>query len=190
MYQIRNYKRIRRKTDYIILTHARNLIENFYIDNAVIQGSKRYTWGLWQTYWIEDLKKPALPCHYFVELLDTDYVVFKGIHEVQPSFFIEDLVSAGVMKVDYLNSMLIVISDDFSINTLENRMAQHLSDKVLTGLMREYELDFTRIKYIDECLTDDWENNLKFSTLDYKYTPEKYFDFQIIKSNLDKYKKK
>jgi hypothetical protein len=190
MYIIRNYKRFRRKTEYIILTHARNLIENFYIDPAVIQGNKKYTWGIWQNYWISELKKPALPCHYFVELLDTDYVIFKGLHEVQPSFFIEDLVSAGVMKFDYLNAILVVISDDFSINTVENRMAEHISDKVLTGLLRHYQLDFTRVKYIDECLTDEWKDNLKFSTLEYKYTPARYFDFQKIKSNIDKYKKK
>jgi hypothetical protein len=190
MYIIRNYKRIRRKTEYIIITHARNLIEKFYIDPIVIQGNRGYTWGIWQNYWIDEVKHPAVPCHYFVEMLDKDYVVYKGIHEVQPSYYVEDMVSAGVIDFQYLNSLLIVVADDFSINTVENRMAEHLSDKVITGLLREYKLDFTRVKYIDDCLTSDWENNLKFSTLEYKYTPAKYFDFQVIKTNIDKYKKK
>jgi len=190
MYIIRNYKRIRRKTEYIILTHARNLIENFYIDPIVIQGNRGYTWGIWQNYWVDEVKHMILPCHYFTELLDNDYVIYKGIHEIQSSYYIEDMVSAGVIDFQYLNSLLIVIGDDFSIHNVENRMAEHLCDKVLTGLIRQYHIDFTRIKYIDDCLTKDWENNLKFSTLAYKYTLGKFFDFQVIKKNLDKYEKK
>ena len=190
MYIIRNYKRYRRRTDYIIITHARNLIENFYIDPMVILPNNQYTWGTWQKYFIQDLQKPALPCHYFSEFLDRDYVIYKGLEEFQPSYFIEDLVSAGVMKYQYLNSILIVIGDDFSVNTVDNRLAEHLSDKVLTGLLRRYQLDFTKIKYIDDCLMDDWQNNLKYSTLEYKYVPQRYFDMQVIKSNVDKYKKK
>lgn len=190
MYILRNYKRIRRKTEYIILTHARNLMEDFFIDNSVILPNHKYTWGIWQNYFIEDLKKPALPCQYFTEFLDKDYVVYKGIADFQPSYYIEDLVSAGVMKYQYLNSILVVIADDFSINTVDNRLAEHLSDKVLAPLLRQFNLDFTRVKYIDECLHDDWKNNLKYSTLQYKYVPQKFFDFQVIKSNIDKFKKK
>jgi hypothetical protein len=190
-YIIRNYRRIRRKTEYIILTHARNLIEDFYIDPSVIHSSNRkYTWGMWQNYWIDEVKHMVLPCHYFVEFLDKDWVVYKGLHEVQPSYYIEDMVSAGVIKYQYINSILIVIADDYSINTVDRRMSEHLCDKVITGLLREYSLDFTRVKYIDDCLTENWEENLKYSTLTYKYTPAKYFDFQIIKNNIDKYKKK
>lgn len=190
MYIIRNYRRFRRKTEYIIITHARNLMEKVYIDPSVIQSTNKYTWGIWQKYFIEDLKKPALPCHYFEEYLDRDYAVFKGIADFQPSYFIEDLVSAGVIEYKYLNSILIVIGDDFSVNTIENRLVEHLCDKVITPLLRTYELDFTRVKYIDDCLEESWEENLKYSTLEYKYVKAKYFDFQTIKSNIDKYKKK
>jgi esterase/lipase superfamily enzyme len=189
-YVIKNYKRFRRKTEYIIITHARNLIENFYIDPVVIQGSRHYTWGIWQRYWLDDLKKPALPCHYFMEYLDKDYVIYTGLYDFQPSYYIEDMVSAGIIDYKYLNSMLIIVGDDFSINTVERRMSEHLSDKVLTGLLRTYELDFTRIKYIDDCLKPEWKENLQNSVLEYKYEPAKYFDFQVIKGDLDKYKKR
>jgi hypothetical protein len=190
MYIIRNNRRIRRKTEYIIITHARNLMEKFYIDPMVIQSNRQFTWGIWQQYWIEDLKREVLPCHYFQEFLDKDYVVYKGLADFQPSYYIEDLIQAGVMEYKYINSILIVVADDWSINTVERRLSQHLANTVLTPLLRQFELDFTRIKYIDECLMDDWENNLKYSTLEYKYTPARYFDFQVIKSDLDKYKKK
>jgi hypothetical protein len=190
-YIIRNYRRYRRKTEYIIITHARNLIENIYIDPIVIKGGgRKFTWGIWQRYWIDDLKKPALPCHYFMEYLDKDYVIYTGLYDFQPSFYIEDLVSAGVIDYKYLNSMLIIIGDDFSTNTIERRMSEHLSDKVLTGLLRTYELDFTRIKYIDECLKPEWKENLANSTLEYQIEPAKHFDFNVIKGDLDKYRKK
>jgi hypothetical protein len=190
MYIIRNYKRFRRRTDYIMITHARNMMEKFYIDPSVILPNNRYTWGTWQRYWMEDLKRDALPCHYYEEFLDRDYVVYRGLAEFQPSYYIEDMVQAGVIQYKYLNSILVVVADDWSVNTVERRLSEHLADKVLTPLMREYELDFTRVKYIDDCLMEDWEKNLKMSTLTYKYTPAKYFDFQVLKSDIDKFKKK
>jgi esterase/lipase superfamily enzyme len=189
LYIIRNNRSVRRQTNYIILTHARNLIQDFYIDPVVIHGNNKFTWGIWQRYFIEDLKKDLVPCHYFVEQLSTDYVIYRGMNEFQPSYFVEDLVSASIIDYKYRNSLLVVIGDDFSINTVEERMAQHLSDKLLTGLMKQYNLDFTRIKYIDDCLKPEWKENFKYSSLEYKYTEEKYFDFQTIKTNLDKYKK-
>ncbi|ALN97729.1 hypothetical protein Bp8pS_050 [Bacillus phage vB_BpuM-BpSp] len=190
MYILRNFRRIRRRTDYIIITHARNLMEKFYIDPFVIQGNNGFTWGTWQNYFIDDLKKDALPCHYFVEYMERDYVIYKGLADFQPSYFVEDLVSASIIDYKYMNSIVVVISEDFSINTLEDRLCQQLADKVLSPLLRQHELDFTRIKYIDECLKDNWEENLKFSNLNYKYTKQRYFNFQKIKTNIDKYKKK
>lgn len=190
MYPIINYKRIRKRTDYIILTHSRNLIEKLYIDPVVYKNNKQFTWGIWQRYFMEDLKKPALPCHHFVEFLDRDYVIYNGLYDFQPSYYMEDLVSAGIIDYKYINSILVVIQDDFSINTLERRLSEHLSDKLLTGMLRQYELDFTRIKYLDDCLQENWEENLKFSTLNYQYTKSKFFDFNTLKQDLDKYKKK
>jgi len=190
MYQIRNFRRFRRKTEYIILTHARNLQEKMYINNEVLRDNKYYTWGIWQKYWLDDLKRQALPCHYFVERIDTDYVVFKGLNDFQPSQYIEDMVSAGVMKYDYINAILIVIGDDFSMNTVETRLMQHLADKVVTGLLRTHELDFTRVKYIDECLSENWKESLESSTLDYQYKENLFYDKQILLTNINKYKKK
>lgn len=189
VYIIRNDRRIRRKTQYIILTHSRNLIEDFYINPKVIQGYHGYTWGLWQKYFIKDLQKDLLPCHYFAEYLENDYVIYKGLGDVQYSYFLEDLVSASIIPYQYLNSILIDIGIDFSLYIPDNRLYEHLADKLICPLIREYKLDFTRVKYIDDCLNENWEENLKNSTLKYKYTKAQFFDFNILKLNLDKYKK-
>ena len=136
MYILRNNKRIRRRTDYIILTHSRNLIEDFYIDPVVIQGYRGYTWGIWQNYFLRDLKKPTLPCHYFTEYLDDDFVIFKGLGDISFSYYLEDLASAGVIKFPYINSILIDVGVDFSLNIPDTRMYEHLCDKVICPLLR------------------------------------------------------
>lgn len=189
-YSIRPNRRIRPWTNYIILSHSRNLITKFYIDPKVIEGYNGYTWGIWQKYWIEENKRDILPCHYFCEYLDKDYVIYKGLADIQPSWYLEDLVQGGVIKRQYLSSIFIVIGIDFSTNIPDTRLFQHLADKLISPMLREYQLDFTKVLYLDECLADNWETNLKMNRLEYKYVPQKYFDMSQLKTQIDKYKKK
>lgn len=190
MYIINKDRRIRRKTEYIILSSVRNTQEDFSIEPDLLVDNTMFTWGIWQNYYIDYLQKKLLPCHYFIEKVESDWVIYKGLNIFQPSYFIEDLVSCGVINRNYMNAILILIGQDYSKYTVDKRMSQHLSDKVLTELMRNYKIDFNHIKYIDECFTKDWKENLKFSNIKYKIEPERYFDRQVIKEYVDKYNKK
>lgn len=188
MYKIRLFKRIRLKTEYIILLQASNLMKNnIPVDPNIIPGSYKYTWGIWQNYFLRDLYQEALPCHYFTELLDRDYVIYKGLPDFKPSYFIEELVKNNILQSQYKNSIVVVIGEDFNTDVLEQRLAEHLSDKVLVPLLREYDLDFTRIKLLDECLDPNWEEYLKHSKLNYNIKKHKYFDMQTIRFSINKY---
>lgn len=189
-YVMYNNKRKRRKTEFIILTHAKNLVETgFPVDPDVITHNNYFTWNIFEHYWMKSLDKETLPCHYFIENIGSDWYSFKGLCEFQPSYFIEDLVSASVIKYQYLRSMLIVIGEDFTKYPVDDRMSEQLAQKILTDIQYRYGVPDNKILYIDECLTDDWENCLRMSNLKYKYQPAKYFDMQQIIKNTKKFKK-
>lgn len=187
-YVIKNNKRIRRFTKHIIITHVRNLIENFYMPPDAISHNNYFTAGIMEQYFMHSLKKEMLPYHFYIDNIGDDWYVFKGLREMQPSYFIEDLVSAGVIKYEYINSILIVVSDDFSLYPINKRMSEQLSSKLVTELFRKYKLHFDDLHYIDECLNDNWEENLRTSDLIYKYKPAKFFDKNILMQDLYKFK--
>lgn len=190
MYKIKVFRRLRRKTEHIIIVQAKNLREtNQQITPEVLRGTYRYTWGIWQQYFLTDLVKDALPCHYFAELLDRDYVVYKGLNDYKPSYYVEDLVRNNIIESKYKNSILIVLGEDFELDVLEKRLSDHLCDKVIVPLLREYKLDFTRVKLLDECLTENWEDNLKMSDLKYDIHTHKYFDMNTIKMSITRYER-
>ena len=190
MYPLKRNRLIRRKTEYIILAPIRDTVEDGAIDPDILSNNSMFTWGMWQDYYMIYKKKKSLPCHYFVEKVDTDCVVYKGLNDFQPSYFIEDLVSSSVLDRNYMNSILVLYGDDCSRYPFDKRMAEHMADKVITPLLRQYNLDFTHVKMIDDCLKPDWEENLKFSNIQYKIKPQRYFDFQVIKTYIDKFNKK
>lgn len=189
MFQLKKFKRVRRRTDYILLVPSSLLIEKkFYIDPIVLNSGYIYTWGIWERYFLEDLKKEALPCHYFSELVGEDYVTYKGLPDFQPSYFVEDLVSAGIIDYKYLNSLVVVMGENFNMHPLEKRYAEQLASKVLSPLLRQNKIHPERIKFIDECLKEDWKTSLKYSTLQYNIQESNFFNINILLSAVFKYK--
>jgi hypothetical protein len=179
------------RTDYIILSHVRNTFKkSTFINPSAIEGSYHYTWGMWQHYYYKELGYGENACHYFIEQLSNDYAVFKGLPEVKISFFLEELAAAYVIPYTYRNSMFICIGEDFSVADMEHRMLEHLSDKVLSDLMKRYKLNFDRIVYLDDILVEGWEQALEYSKLGYQITKQKFFDINILYFILNKYKKR
>ena len=188
MYQIFNYKKKRIRTQYIILCHAVDLIkEGIYIDPIVRQGTYKYTWGIWQEYFLRNINKYALPCHYFVELLDKDYVVYNGLADFKQSYFIEELVKYGVIEYNYKDSILVLIGENFNIEPPEQRMFDQMNDKLISKLVKEYNIDFDHVKLLDECLSIGYEEILKINKLGWNITPIKYFDKIEYKMSFNKY---
>ncbi|QXN67885.1 hypothetical protein FPHOBKDP_00131 [Listeria phage LPJP1] len=190
-YPIREDHRKRVKTNYIIITHANNLIKRgTHINNALRQRTFKYTWGIWQEYLMTHVNKRYLPMHYFIELIDKDYAVLKGLSDHKPSYFINDLVDEGVIKYVYRDSILIVIGDNFSINNPDTRMIDHLATKVILPLMKTYNLSWNKIQFFDECLTDSFINNIDNDEIkyNYEYEPMSMFDMSILRNAVLRYK--
>jgi hypothetical protein len=187
-YIMRNNRSVRPFTKNIILTHTINLIEDFYIEPDAITHNNFFTAGVMEQYFMHSLSKPLLPYHYYIDNIGEDWYVFKGMREFQPSYFIEDMVQAGVIKYEYLNSILIVLGDDFSRYTVNRRMSEQLASKLLTDLHKRYKLNFDKMLYIDECLNDNWEENLRMSRLKYHYKKGTFYDDAILRSDFNKFK--
>lgn len=190
MYQIWKNKEFRPKTEYVILCQAKNTRETRFahFNPLLIKSTMQYTWGYWQEYYMEDLKRRKLPCHYYVEYLDRDYVVFQGLSEEYPSYFIRELVEAGIVKSEYKNAILVTIGENYNIDIPEFRMYEQMCSKCLCSLMRRYKLNQERIVYFDEILSPNWEVMLKQSELTYDIETTSNFDRVILRQFLDYYK--
>ena len=172
---------IRRKTEYVMLVHAPNFIlQEHPVEADLEKGSRHYTWGEWQKYLTTWGDKTKLPNHYFMELVDTDYAVMKGLGETRPSYYLDELVTRGVIQHQYQNSLIIFLADDFSLHIPSKRFYEILSEKLLVPLMKLYKLDWSRIVYFDECITDLYFAGLG---LDKPYV-ESRFNFKPM-TNLD-----
>lgn len=163
-YEIKQDRRRRNRTfqTHIIITHMSNLVlkENKFNDKNLIMGSYKYSWGKVQNYLIRHVNNIGLPMHYYVELLDKDYVIFEGLSDYKPSYFLKELSEKGIIPHKYKNSILIAIADDFSIYNADTRMLKQLADKLLVPLCKREELSFHGIKLLDEIYTDDYINKL------------------------------
>jgi len=180
MYKIKKYRQKRLKTQYVILVQAKSFKrKGVYIDPIVYRGTYKYTWGIWQEYFYHDLLYKDLPCHYFVELLDKDYVVFKGLNDFKKSMWLEEQVKNGIIDFQYKDSIIIMIGENFHTDICEYRLLEHLSNKVFSQLFKQFpELSFDRVKILDECLTPNWEANM--ATAENKYEIEDFRFFNKI----------
>lgn len=188
-YMIRQDRRRRISPDtHVIITHMYNLeLKGIsYGDHDLIRGSYRYSWGRTQDYLLRHVYKYGLPMHYYVEQLEQDYVVFKGISEYKPSYYINELVDAGIIERKYRDSLLIVIAEDFEYYTAEGRMMAHLSDKVLFHLHKTMGIDFNKIKILDECFTDNYIDHV--DNFRFRFKPMTKFDKTRLRQYYTKYK--
>lgn len=188
-YQIQRVKLIRRRTDYIVLVPSTNFIQaQFPISPAVKDSGYSYTWGIWEKYFLKELRHAGLPCHYFIEEIGNDFACIVGQPKYNPSYFIEDLVQSGIIEYTYRNSLVIMMGYNFNLYGLEKRMCTHMASKLISPLLREYDLQPDRVKLIDECYKDNWKQYLKESILDYNLSETKYFDMNILTQFIFKYK--
>ena len=178
MYDIKKFRSKRPKTKYIILAHAVDLIKkDLYINPIVNRGTYKLTWDIWQEYWYLYQKRLDLPCHFFVELLNKDYVVFTGLAMQKKSYFLNELAEYNIIKDEYRDSLLVIIGENFKYDLPEQRMYEHIANRILSPMCYQYQINFEdRVLLLDECLTPDWEKNLKESKLGYDFIPMELFN--------------
>ena len=185
-------RNIRRKTEYLMLVHAPNFVVTDHpVEANLAKGSRKYTWNDWQKYLTTWGDKTKLPNHYFIELVDDDYAVMKGLGETRPSYYIDEMVSRGVISHQYQNSLIIMIADDFNLRIPTRRFYEILAEKLLVPLMKMYKLDWSRIVYFDECLTDVYFNTMGSEKPEvenrFEFTPMTNLDTTILLTEVAKF---
>ena len=185
-------REIRPKTEYILLVHAPNFtVVNHPVENDLAKGSRRYTWGDWQTYLTTWGDKTKLPMHYFMEQIDDDFAVMKALGENRPSYYLRELVGDGVIQHQYQNAVVIMLADDFSLRNPTRRFYEILAEKLLVPLIKLYKLDWSRVVYFDECTTDLFFSNIGKEKPDieprFDYKPMMTLDTTILLNEVAKF---
>jgi hypothetical protein len=189
MYRIKNSEyNYRKRNNHIIISHIRNLWETgSYISPSILIGTHRFTYNQWLNYFHKELLMKALPFHYFVELLNKDYVIYKGCPQVKRSSYLHLLSDSGVIRYKYKDAILIVIQEDFNLDTPEDRMVKHLCDKLVCDLMREYSIRPEKVKKLDDILEDDWKEQIEKNRLRYDIRPMRLFNMDNFRFIMNKY---
>jgi len=190
-YEIRNFERKRGSTKHIIIVPAHFFIEkNSFFNSRDTIGSSKYTWGKWQRYFYLELVKWEMPCHFFVEQLGNDYGIFVGNPEYTPSYFLLDMVKYRLMDFDYVNSIVIGVLEDFTIDIPERRLYEMMASRILVPKILEYKTikDNYSVHFIDDIL--NWERLKEVEGMrdypEYDIRRSKYFS----KTDLELYLKK
>lgn len=181
----------RNYTRHIILTPATNFIEsNSYINNIVYNSSKYYTWDIYEKYFVENLHHYTLPCHYFIERVNEDYVSIVGEQIHSPSYWIELMANIGAINYDFRYSIVIGLGFNFNKYPLDRRLCIQLSKKVLCPLLYKYKLSPEDIYFIDDILNDDYQDIINTFMKGHKIiiNKSKYFDINILMQYVEKYK--
>ena len=175
-----------------MLVHAPNFVVTDHpVEEALAKGSRKFTWNDWQKYLTTWGNKTKLPNHHFIELVDDDYVVMKGLGETRPSYYLDELVEAGVIARQYQNALIIMIADDFNLRIPSKRFYEILAEKLLVPLLKLYHLDWSRIVYFDECLTDLYFNSIGVEKPEvvnrFNFTPMTNLDTTILLTEVAKF---
>ena len=177
MYTIRKFKSRRQKTDYIILCHSINLIKkDLRINPIVRRGTYKLTWDIWQEYFMHTQQLLDVPCHFYTELLNEDYVIFTGLPIQKKSSYLEELANNGIIQPQFKNAVLVMIGENFEYDLPEERMFEHISNRIISPVSYQYKIPLERVVLFDDCLTTNWKENLENSNLNYEITLNKYFN--------------
>lgn len=190
-YRIWANRERRFRTDYIILTHLPNLeIKDHLLPDDMKKSRNKYTWNQWQKYFIKWGNDRKLPVHYFTEMVDHDWAVMKGLEDTKPSYYLDELVSQGIVEGKYRNAVVVFIGENYDLRNLDPRCIEHLSSKVLVPLVKRFKLSWDRIMYLDECLTESFVNSdFDITGSRWMYEPMKNFDMVRVRNIYSLYDK-
>ncbi len=192
VYEIRKAREKHKQPKYIILSQVRNFYEFHTPLKPILRlGTSTFTWNQWQRYFYKILQRWHIPFHYFIEQIANEFSVFVGEPEQSPSYFLEEMLDAGIIPEIYRESIVVGIGEDFSIEIAEKRMYEQLCFRLLVPLQirnAKY-IDHYHIVYLDEII--DWgrykeaveEKKIKFDIV-----PSTFFHEQTLRIFYRKYR--
>jgi hypothetical protein len=153
IYEDRNY---RRQTKYIILASIGSMIptEGGLLDPSIWGGggNSEFTWARVQEffYYHPISIRKQLPMHFYSEFLQKDYVHYVGLPLSNRSWFMAKAVETGLLPIMYLDSIVIVLQENFAIENVESRLWKLLAHNVVTPLMRMLDISRLNVQFFEK----------------------------------------
>ena len=123
-------------------------------------GNSNYTWGKVQKFFNRSplARKRQLPMHFYTEYLDDDYVTYVGCPISNRSWFLDRAVATGVLPIHYRDDILVVVQENYSIESMERRLWAHLAHNTLTPLMNTYGIPKERVLFFEKIVNVELAN--------------------------------
>jgi hypothetical protein len=166
----------RKQTRYILIATLESLVPltGALDPNTYGGGTSEYTWGRVQQYFARDpaARRHQMPMHYYSEYLGAgdDYVIFVGLPLTNRSWFLQAAVAAGVLPIQYAEAILVVLQENYGLETIELRLWRILANSLLTPLMRIFDIPRRNILYFERLANKaaaegpDWHYRLRSPT--------------------------
>jgi hypothetical protein len=143
----------RRQQRYVVVATVESLVPlGTTLDPSIWGGgSSEYTWGRVRRFFtrLPQARRRQLPMHYYAEYLRDDYVVYVGCPETNKSWFLQDAVAHGALRPEYLDSLLVVVQDNYGVEVVERQLWRVLAHQLLTPILRREGLNRDRVRFFE-----------------------------------------
>ena len=156
----------RRQGKHIIIAQVESIVplHSTLDPNIWGGGTPELTWRRLQHFFGRSplARHGQMPCHFYTEYLVDDYETFVGCPLSNKSWFLTEAVFQGVLPVVYSDAILVVLQENYSIESMDKRLWEVLAHTVITPLMREYNITnervlfFEKIANVDKVNSEEW----------------------------------
>ena len=144
----------RRQGKHIIIAQMESIVPLHATMDPSIWGAGdiAYTWKRVQEFYYRrpEARNGQMPCHYYSEYLDDDYVTYVGCPLTNRSWFLQMAVAAGVLPVVYNDAILIVLQENYGVEVTDKRLWRILSHTVISPLMRLFDITRDRVLFFEK----------------------------------------
>lgn len=156
----------------------------------LLKRNNEYTYTAVDDYFRGDLFMREMPFHFMIEKVGQEWDIHLGCPTVNRSWYIQDLISAGIMSQYNANIRVVAIDDAFYENIPEERMYRKLWHCLFSGYMRKTNRDRRWLKFFDEEINwEEYEVKHKERKIDYTLTKSTFWNRHIFEKYQQYYRK-
>ena len=144
------------KPRHVMLVPFHNMmVQRKMFEPRLLKGTYRQQWRAFESYCFDDLMMDQMPCHYFVEFLNRDYVAYVAAPLTSRVSFADVLSASGAIDHMHRHDIVIVIAEDFRLETADRRMLQFLMHTLVSPVMKMYGLGYEKVQIVDDMWSSD-----------------------------------
>ena len=151
---VQNDRTYLRQPKYILICMLSSMVpvNNPGLDpNVVNLALSKFTFTTVNKYfaYLPMAKKHLMPFHYYTEMVSSNYVTMIGAPATSRSWYMEQLISERILPMDYRDSIVICLQQNYALEPLESQLMEHLANFVITPLMRQNGFTYDRVKFLE-----------------------------------------